>query len=104
MELRLPVFNQGAEIPSSAESVVLPSPMIAQNLFKTSATVSLSALFSFQHSFRSSHKPSVTPISSAFSGFGGRSPEITAIVTSASLLGKKGHLPANTWYIVIPKA
>ena len=103
-ELELPMLKQGAENPSSAESVVLPSPMIPQNLFKTSAAVGLAILSSLQHSVRRSHKPSVIPISSAFSGMGGRSPEITMCVTSASPLEEKGNLSVNTWYTVIPKA
>ena len=104
MELRLPVFNRRSENPPDAESVVLPSPVISQNLLKTSVMGGLPVLSSHQHAVKRFHKSCVIPISSAFPGLGGRSPETTACTTSASLLGKKGHLPVNTWYTVMPKA
>lgn len=103
-ELCLPVFNRGAASPRRVESVVFFSLVISQNPFKTSTMVGLVVLFSFQHSLRRSHTTPVIPILSAFSGFRGRSPKATACVTSASLIGKNGHLPVNTWYTVIPKA
>jgi len=56
----------------------------------------LVVLSSLQHSFMRTHRTSVILISSASSGLGGRSPNITACIISASLLGKKGNLPVNT--------
>ena len=96
---------QGAAtmVASSAESIALPPPVISQFL-KTSTAVGLVVLSSLQHSVRRSHTMSVIPISSAFSGLGGRPPEITACTTSAILHVKKGRLPVNTWYTAIPRA
>jgi len=69
---------------SIAESEVR---VILQNLLKICEMSGLSALSSLQHSPMSSHTTSIIPISSAFSGLRGRSPEITASMISVSLFG-----------------
>ena len=90
------VSSRGPAI-SIATSVVFLSAVISRNFPKVSEIFSLVVLSSFQHSLKRSQTTSVIPMLSAFSGLVGRSPEITAFITSAFLLGKNGRLPVKVW-------
>ena len=87
MEPRLSATSSRGIATSIAESVVCLSPVILQNRLKICEMSGLFVLSSLQHSPMSCHTASVIPTSSAFSGFGGRSPKITACMTSTSRFG-----------------